>query len=277
MSSRVRCPGCSSLFTLSGYTRHLASSKDPRCVTIRTEREAWFPGIFEDEPVGSSKEDESAGDPSVSETSASHDRVFEGDYFGSASEYREQDFGWDEEDSESEFDSSDSEDVLDAQSQVSHDRSPEADQNSSSDISSSPSPEPMDEDDSADDELTAEHIQQVRERSERLRQRPAVIVKFGGRAGCVIEAPKNAQHQYGNASYQSSLGAASTNNPWYPFQSKLDWEVGKWAKLRGPGDTSFSELLAIEGVSRRLCYNASSTDHHHHAGARITEPVIQKC
>ncbi|KAJ3559132.1 hypothetical protein NM688_g529 [Phlebia brevispora] len=77
-------------------------------------------------------------------------------------------------------------------------------------------------------------------------------MKFGEQAGCVIEAPKDAQPQYSNTSYQSLLGAASTDNPWSPFQSKLDWEVEKWAKLRGPGDTSFSELLAIEGVRESL-------------------------
>lgn len=38
-------------------------------------------------------------------------------------------------------------------------------------------------------------------------------------------------------------------NPYAPFNSKLDWEVAKWAKLRGSGSTAFSELLAIDGVS----------------------------
>lgn len=32
------------------------------------------------------------------------------------------------------------------------------------------------------------------------------------------------------------------------FKSKRDWEIARWAKLRGVGSTSFSELLAIDGV-----------------------------
>ncbi|THU77334.1 hypothetical protein K435DRAFT_702628 [Dendrothele bispora CBS 962.96] len=42
------------------------------------------------------------------------------------------------------------------------------------------------------------------------------------------------------------------NNAWAPFTSKLDWEVAYWAKMCGPGSTSFSELLAIDGVSEAL-------------------------
>ncbi|KAJ3998439.1 hypothetical protein F5050DRAFT_1798464 [Lentinula boryana] len=41
-------------------------------------------------------------------------------------------------------------------------------------------------------------------------------------------------------------------NPWAPFISKIDWKVAHWAKLRGPSSTSFSELLAIDGVSEKL-------------------------
>ncbi|KAJ3752644.1 hypothetical protein EV360DRAFT_54847 [Lentinula raphanica] len=41
-------------------------------------------------------------------------------------------------------------------------------------------------------------------------------------------------------------------NRWAPFISRMDWEVARWAKLRGSGSTAFSDLLAIEGVSRAL-------------------------
>ncbi|KAI0037397.1 hypothetical protein FA95DRAFT_1467917, partial [Auriscalpium vulgare] len=39
-------------------------------------------------------------------------------------------------------------------------------------------------------------------------------------------------------------------NIWALFATKLEWEVAKWAKLRGPTSTAFMELLQIEGVSR---------------------------
>jgi hypothetical protein len=48
-----------------------------------------------------------------------------------------------------------------------------------------------------------------------------------------------------NEAYSTS----STHNPYAPFASQLDWEVARWAKLRGPGATAITELLKIPGVS----------------------------
>ena len=39
----------------------------------------------------------------------------------------------------------------------------------------------------------------------------------------------------------------------------VDWKVAKWAKLRGPGSTAFSELLGIQGV--RLCLKICALTH----------------
>ncbi|KAG2081953.1 hypothetical protein BD769DRAFT_1633506 [Suillus cothurnatus] len=41
-------------------------------------------------------------------------------------------------------------------------------------------------------------------------------------------------------------------NLYYPFASKIEWEVARWAKLRGSSSTAFSDLLSIDGVSERL-------------------------
>lgn len=38
-------------------------------------------------------------------------------------------------------------------------------------------------------------------------------------------------------------------NLWAPFKSELDWRLARWAKMRGPGSTAFTELLDIPGVS----------------------------
>lgn len=46
--------------------------------------------------------------------------------------------------------------------------------------------------------------------------------------------------------YRATLN--EPNNVWVPFQSEADWKIAKWAKLRGAGSTSFSELLAVDGV-----------------------------
>lgn len=38
------------------------------------------------------------------------------------------------------------------------------------------------------------------------------------------------------------------NNPFYPFASKLDWEIARWANEDGPGQSAFTRLLNIDGV-----------------------------
>ncbi|KAI0633956.1 hypothetical protein C8Q77DRAFT_1193668 [Trametes polyzona] len=45
--------------------------------------------------------------------------------------------------------------------------------------------------------------------------------------------------------YQEHIDAANTN-PYAPFASRIDWQVARWAKMRGPGSTAVSELLEIE-------------------------------
>jgi hypothetical protein len=39
-------------------------------------------------------------------------------------------------------------------------------------------------------------------------------------------------------------------NPYAPFQSELEWRIARWAKLRGPSLTAFTELMSIDGVSK---------------------------
>ena len=47
--------------------------------------------------------------------------------------------------------------------------------------------------------------------------------------------------------FENELGGPSPN-PFVPFNNQTDWELAKWAKLRGPGSTSFTELMGITGV-----------------------------
>lgn len=44
---------------------------------------------------------------------------------------------------------------------------------------------------------------------------------------------------------------------WAPFHSECDWEIARWAKMRGPTSTATTELLAIPGV----CVLATSILH----------------
>ena len=65
------------------------------------------------------------------------------------------------------------------------------------------------------------------------------------------------RQQYPTSQYGMDLPASQANpdtpnpaepNLFAPFRSKLDWDMARWAKLRGPSSTAFSELLAIDGV-----------------------------
>lgn len=70
-----------------------------------------------------------------------------------------------------------------------------------------------------------------------------VVYQFGGLAGKVY----GTEEICGEKIYQHKVGVSE--NVYTPFSSKLDWEVAKWAKLRGPSSTAFTELMGIEGVS----------------------------
>ncbi|KAF7358258.1 hypothetical protein MVEN_00874900 [Mycena venus] len=76
--------------------------------------------------------------------------------------------------------------------------------------------------------------------------RKPIIVEFTDRdAGAPLR-----RGEPGYESYKAKL--ADPNNIWAPFTSKLDWELAKWAKLRGPGSTAFTDLLKIGGITERL-------------------------
>ena len=53
--------------------------------------------------------------------------------------------------------------------------------------------------------------------------------------------------------YSHALGMGDDPvSEWAPFSSRTEWELARWAKLRGPSSTALSELLDIDGVSQRL-------------------------
>ncbi|KAM6491367.1 hypothetical protein JOM56_013141 [Amanita muscaria] len=55
-----------------------------------------------------------------------------------------------------------------------------------------------------------------------------------------------------NTRYEALVGEALLHNPYAPFTSQLEWEIAKWAKLRGPSSTAFTDLMAIDGVQEQL-------------------------
>ncbi|KAJ7602777.1 hypothetical protein FB45DRAFT_982068 [Roridomyces roridus] len=91
--------------------------------------------------------------------------------------------------------------------------------------------------------------------SERFVQKP-YVTPFGGRAGAPV-ANKTQTPAY--TAYKSALNAIDDGNPWAPFQSRMDWEVAQWAKLRGSTSTAFTDLLGIEGVGEALGLSYSNS------------------
>lgn len=74
------------------------------------------------------------------------------------------------------------------------------------------------------------------------------VVKFGGMAGrpCTVSE----EEEMDAATTTNGVASDLEANPFAPFLSQMDWEIARWAKLRGPGSTAFSELISIDGVSK---------------------------
>lgn len=72
---------------------------------------------------------------------------------------------------------------------------------------------------------------------------PFIVQYPDPRAGAPIRSQEAHEHQR----YADKLGSQDAN-PWVPFKSQMDWEIARWAKMRGPSSTAFTELLGINGV-----------------------------
>jgi hypothetical protein len=95
----------------------------------------------------------------------------------------------------------------------------------------------MQEDFDADEDLSA--IGNGRKAVEDSLRQPIIVDHFpSASAGAPVDS--NQEH---------SASDPQSDNPYAPFASRLDWEVARWAKLRGPSSTAISELLSIAGVS----------------------------
>ncbi|KAK7685479.1 hypothetical protein QCA50_011343 [Cerrena zonata] len=65
------------------------------------------------------------------------------------------------------------------------------------------------------------------------------------------------------AKYSSHI-SNSSNNPYAPFANRINWEIARWAKLRGPGSNAFSELLSIDGLAEKLNLTFKNTHELNH-------------
>ncbi|KAM6495003.1 hypothetical protein JOM56_009626 [Amanita muscaria] len=66
-------------------------------------------------------------------------------------------------------------------------------------------------------------------------------------AGSPIQPGSAVQSDFIN--YRRLLGS---DNEYAPFQSQLDWEIARWAKIHGPSSSALTKLLQLEGVVQTL-------------------------
>ena len=97
---------------------------------------------------------------------------------------------------------------------------------------------------------------------------PTIKCYPGNRAGEVCSKGITVMQECENA-----LGARS-ENAYFPFNSRIDWELAKWAKLRGPSATSFTELLNVSGVSTINIPPSASVSGCPYLVTRTTQHVI---
>lgn len=70
-----------------------------------------------------------------------------------------------------------------------------------------------------------------------------IIDRFpNGSAGAPISGAR------GGSSMEDTGSEGLQGSTWAPFSSQCDWEIARWAKMRGPSSSAFSELLAIPEV-----------------------------
>ena len=100
--------------------------------------------------------------------------------------------------------------------------------------------------------LTESDITTGRKKNEESLRQPVTVVKYPDQsAGSPVNNPthlSNSMKDYG------SNFAQSENNPYAPFANKRNWDIARWAKLRGPSSNALTELLGIEGVSNKSLF-----------------------
>ena len=105
----------------------------------------------------------------------------------------------------------------------------------------------------------------------------SVIRLFNDRPDRNTGAPLEDTTKMSYETYWDALPKANTiPNAWAPFASKIDWEIARWAKLRGPSSTALSELLRVKGVSV-LSFVLARLDTDFLLAAQYLGPVIQLC
>jgi hypothetical protein len=91
-------------------------------------------------------------------------------------------------------------------------------------------------------------------------------------AGVTIDEVVSEQNGY--QAYGEKMSEDGVSCVWAPFTSQLNYEVARWAKLRGQGSTAFSDLLNIDGVSLYFLWQYYGTDFNRFANSSASHAGI---
>ncbi|KAH7904180.1 hypothetical protein BJ138DRAFT_1107047 [Hygrophoropsis aurantiaca] len=254
---KITCHGCGrSDFTSAGYGRHLAQTRNPQCVAIYQQSQQYSPENESDEDAQLDAQESIPPDvdadmleyePEQMQDELMDDGgVFDGDYFGA---YGDEDLPWPEDDEGGDGGDDDANEMDEdaAQLDLENGWEPEPDlpQGEMNDVDE----EEEDAEDRGEENRThaeREPEQAQDEDRDQTSNKPFISLYPNPNAGAPIYTrEKNAYQSYGAL-------LSDSENVWAPFTSQIDFEVARWAKLRGPGSTAFSDLLKIDGVTEAL-------------------------
>ena len=267
-SGTTTCPGCDQIFSLRGYQSHLALSRDPLCRAVfdklSTANDAYDADSdsdtmpFQADAFGTAEDYCDASD--MFRQKAKDDDQVDADDPPPLMEVSD-DEADDDEDDEEELEMANMVAELEKSWELPRQGAPRQEPVVDEVDCDADDPPPLRKvyDDQDDDDEGAPHHAPVDNSDIRKADRfiigdgygvrPAVRIRYNdkhqsARAGQPLTHEESRDHVY-----DAALGGG--DNPWGPFNSKKDWEIARWAKLRGAGSTAFSELLAIDGV----CFN----------------------
>ena len=235
------CSGCNTTFTLRGYQSHLLQTKNPLCRAVydRLKKSSETYQLLEQ---GANPSNEAIDDDN------NHDINMEGGSDHSAAlENLNQNF-----EEVLDEDGSELEDIDETGWEPPRDGAPQEDALAGEDepadtsIRSEIDTSSLDEEIPDSDNAAAQHNFDRYIIGDGYGVKPAVRLLYTDKYPS-SQAGKPLSHENSrDRIYSTSLGGG--DNPWAPFHSKKDWEIARWAKVRGVGSTAFSDILAIDGV-----------------------------
>ncbi|KAJ3525552.1 hypothetical protein NMY22_g10528 [Coprinellus aureogranulatus] len=277
-SQRTRtCEGCYKSFTATGFWSHLRQTTKEACQEVYARLQDV------------TQQDESNDNPEQPISPSLSPVPFEGDVFGSADDYLDYDFGQDvhvlpdphpldiadvldstthQDDLQDEHQSigmesengMGNEDIDDEELEGLNERVENFESENGWEpprtmpLTSGPSPPETSEDTVQDSTSVEEWLQAEGQRQEHVQRATARAPAVRKPYSTMYPSKKPGQplefRDTTDARYSKAVDSIS--GLWAPFNSRMDWEIAKWAKLRGPGSTAFSDLLAIPGVADAL-------------------------